>query len=40
MSGSCEHGTEPPGLMKGGKFVDQLREYLLLSHNYDTFSYE
>jgi len=27
LIGSCEHGKEPSGSMKGGKFLDQLSDY-------------
>jgi hypothetical protein len=30
MSGSCEHGNEPLGSVKDGKFLDQLNNYQLL----------
>jgi hypothetical protein len=29
VDSSCEHGNEPPGFIKGGKYLDQLREYQL-----------
>jgi hypothetical protein len=27
--GSCEHGNEPPGSIKGGEFLDYLSNYQL-----------
>jgi hypothetical protein len=30
MVGSCEHGKELSSYIKGGEFVDQLRDYQLL----------
>jgi hypothetical protein len=27
VAGSCEHGTKLSGSIKGGKFVDSLRDY-------------
>jgi len=29
MAGSCEHGKEPSGSIKGGKFIAQLSDYQL-----------
>jgi hypothetical protein len=28
--GSCKHGKEPSGSIKGGKFIDQLNDYWFL----------
>jgi hypothetical protein len=28
--GSCEHGNEPSGSMKGGEFLDQINDYQFL----------
>jgi hypothetical protein len=30
VAGSCEHGNEPSGFIKGREFLDQLRDYYLL----------
>jgi hypothetical protein len=30
MAGSCEHGNEPSGFIKGEEFLDQLRDHNLL----------
>jgi hypothetical protein len=30
MAGSCAHGNEPLGSIKGGEFPDQLSDYTLL----------
>jgi hypothetical protein len=30
VAGSCEHGNEPSGSIKGGKFLDWLSDYQLL----------
>jgi len=30
QAGSCEHGNEPSGIIKGGKFLDWLRQLQLL----------
>jgi hypothetical protein len=31
VAGSCEHGNEPSGSIKGGKFLDELRDYISFS---------
>jgi len=33
-AGSCEHGNEPLGSMKGGEFLDGLSDYLLPKKNF------
>jgi hypothetical protein len=30
VAGSCEHGTEPSGSIKGGEFLDHLSGFLSL----------
>jgi hypothetical protein len=30
LKGSCERGNKPSGSIKGGEFLDCLRDYLLL----------
>jgi hypothetical protein len=30
VAGSCEHGNEPSGSIKGGEFLDQLSDCQLL----------
>jgi hypothetical protein len=30
VAGSCEHGNEPSGSIKGGELADQLSDYQLL----------
>jgi hypothetical protein len=32
MAGSCEHGNEPLGSIKGGELVDQLRNCKLVKN--------
>jgi hypothetical protein len=32
VAGFCEHDNESWGLMKGGEFLDQLSDYLVLHH--------
>jgi hypothetical protein len=31
MAGSCEHGNDLPGFIKGVKFCDKLSDYKLLN---------
>jgi len=34
VAGSCEHGNEPSGSKKGGKFLDYLSDYELLKEGF------
>jgi len=38
VAGSCEHGNEPSGPIKGGEFLDKLSDYLLLKKVPDPWS--
>jgi hypothetical protein len=37
--GSCEHGNEPSGSMKGGKFLDQVSDCQIFKTDFSSFSY-
>jgi hypothetical protein len=36
VAGSCEHGNEPPGYIKGREFIEQLSDYQLLKKDYSV----
>jgi hypothetical protein len=36
VAGSCEHGNEPSGSIKGGEFLDQLSDYNVLMWDYGS----
>jgi hypothetical protein len=38
VSGSCEHGNEPSGSMKGGEFLDYMNDYLFLKRTSSPWS--
>jgi hypothetical protein len=38
MAGSCEHGYELTGSIKGGRFLDQLNNYQLLKEDFAPWS--
>jgi hypothetical protein len=31
--GSCEHGNEPSGSIKGGEFLDKMSDYKLINRD-------
>jgi hypothetical protein len=39
VAGSSEQGNEPSDSLKGGKFLEQLRDYQLLKKNFAWWSY-
>jgi hypothetical protein len=38
VAGSCEHGNEPLGSIKGGEFLDWLNDYHLIRKDSASFS--
>jgi hypothetical protein len=38
VAASCEHGNEPSGFIKGGKFLGHLSEYFLLKKDIDQWN--
>jgi hypothetical protein len=38
VAGSCEHGNDPSGSIKGGKILDWLSNYKLFKNDFDSWT--
>jgi hypothetical protein len=38
LASSCEHGNEPSGCIKGGKFLDYLNDYQVAKKDFAPWS--